>query len=192
VPSNAATSSASTGTAATVCVDPEVIKTRLDRYEVIDVRTPGEFESIHLPMAKNRPLEQLGRHQEEIRELVDQGREIVLMCRSGARAHQAQERLAAAGLPTLPILEGGMVAWQAADGEVVRDVIRWDLERQVRLVAGLLVALSIAVSIVLPPARFVAGFIGLGLTFAALTNTCAMGMALSKLPYNRPRTTASA
>jgi hypothetical protein len=35
----------------------------------------------------------------------------------------------------------------------------------------------------------VAAFIGAGLTFAALTNTCAMGMLLAGLPYNRgPRT----
>lgn len=36
-----------------------------------------------------------------------------------------------------------------------------------------------------PPAVFVAGFVGAGLTFAALTDTCAMGMMLAKLPYNR-------
>jgi hypothetical protein len=34
----------------------------------------------------------------------------------------------------------------------------------------------------------VAGAIGLGLTVAALTNTCAMGAMLSKLPYNRHNT----
>lgn len=194
MPSNARTSNAATAAtgAAPVCVDPEVIKPRLEQYEVIDVRTAGEFESMHVPMAKNRPLDELDRHQDEIRELVQQGRDVVLVCRSGARAHQAQDQLAAAGLPALPILEGGMVAWEAADGEVVRDVIRWDLERQVRFVAGLLVALSIATSIVFPPARYVAGFIGLGLTFAALTNTCAMGIALSRLPYNRPRTSSTA
>jgi rhodanese-related sulfurtransferase len=175
-------------TTATVCIDPTDLRARLDDVEVIDVRTPGEFESVHLPSARNRPLDELGQHHDEIRSLVQQGREVVLVCRSGARSHQAQEQLAEAGLPELPILEGGVLGWQAADGDVVQDVIRWDLERQVRLVAGGIVATSIAASVVFPPARFVAGAIGAGLVGAAVTNTCAMGMLLSKLPYNRPKT----
>ena len=80
-----------------------------------------------------------------------------------------------------------MLAWQNDGGEVVQDVIRWDLERQVRFTAGAIVLLSILVSIVFPPARFVAGFVGAGLVFAAVTNTCGMAMVLSKLPYNQPR-----
>lgn len=171
----------------TVCIDPRDLRAR-DDVAVIDVRTPGEFESVHIPRSKNRPLDELDQHLDEIRSLVEQGAEVVLVCRSGARAHQAQEQLAAAGLPELPILEGGMVAWEADRGEVVRDVIRWDLERQVRLVAGSIVALSILASLAWPPARYVAGLVGLGLTIAALTNTCALGMLLSRLPYNRPQT----
>ena len=62
---------------------------------------------------------------------------------------------------------------------------RWDLERQVRLVAGSLVLAGIAGSVFVPGLKYVSGFVGAGLAFAAVTNTCAMGMALSKLPYNR-------
>ena len=178
-------------TQATVCIDPDVLKARLDEAEVIDVRTPGEFESIHLPGSRNLPLDELDDHVDTIREAADDGREVVLVCRTGNRAHQAQEKLAEAGLPQLPILEGGVLAWQQVDGPIVQDVIRWDLERQVRLVAGSIVLLSILVSIVFPPARFVAGFVGAGLVFAAVSNTCAMGMLLAKLPYNRPKTTST-
>jgi rhodanese-related sulfurtransferase len=174
-------------TDATVCIDPATLQDRLDEVAVIDVRTPGEFESVHLPHSRNRPLDQLDDHTTEIRELVEDGRDVVLVCRSGARAHQAQEQLADAGLPALPILEGGVLAWQTTGGPVVQDVLRWDLERQVRLTAGAIVATSIAASIVVPEARFVAGAVGIGLVIAAATNTCAMGMALAKLPYNRPR-----
>jgi len=173
-------------TASTVCIDPTSLHDRLDEVEIIDVRTPGEFESVHVPTSKNLPLDELEDHVEQVRAAIDEGREVVLVCRSGNRAHQAQDRLAEAGLPRLPILEGGMLAWQADNGPVVQDVIRWDLERQVRFVAGSLVFLAILVSIVYPPARYVAGFIGLGQIVAAWTNTCAMGMLLTKLPYNRP------
>ena len=173
-------------TASTVCIDPRSLHDRLDDVEIIDVRTPGEFESVHVPTSKNLPLDELEDHVAQVHAAVDEGREVVLVCRSGNRAHQAQDRLAEAGLPRLPILEGGMLAWQADDGPVVQDVIRWDLERQVRFVAGSLVVLAILASIVYPPARYVAGFIGLGQIVAAWTNTCAMGMLLTKLPYNRP------
>lgn len=175
----------STG-ASTICIDPTSLHDRLDDVEIIDVRTPGEFESVHVPTSKNLPLDDLEQHVEQVRAAVDEGQEVVLVCRSGNRAHQAQDELTEAGLPRLPILEGGMLAWQAGDGPVVQDVIRWDLERQVRFVAGALVLLSILFSIVFPPARFVAGFIGAGLVLAAVTNTCAMGMMLTRLPYNRP------
>ena len=178
-------------TQATVCIDPDVLKAKLDEAEVIDVRTPGEFESVHLPGSRNLPLDELDDYVDTIRQAADEGREVVLVCRTGNRAHQAQEKLAEAGLPQLPILEGGVLAWQQVDGPIVQDVIRWDLERQVRLVAGGIVLLSILVSIVFPPVRFVAGFVGAGLVFAAVTNTCAMGMLLAKLPYNRPKSTTA-
>lgn len=177
-----------TTTAPTVCVDPRTLHDRLDDVEIIDVRTPGEFESVHVPTARNHPLDVLDGSVDHLRDIVEQGREVVLVCRSGARAHQAQDALVEAGLPRLPILEGGMLAWQSEDGPVVQDVIRWDLERQVRFVAGLIVLVSILLSLVFPPARFVAGALGAGLVFASVTNTCAMGMLLAKLPYNRPRT----
>jgi rhodanese-related sulfurtransferase len=177
-----------TTAATTVCVDPDALHDRLDEVTVIDVRTPGEFETVHIPSAHNLPLDRLDDHLDRLRELVDGDTEVVLVCRSGNRAHQAQDALLEHGLPKLPIVEGGMLAWQAGDGPVVQDVIRWDLERQVRFVAGLIVLVAVLASIVWPPARFVAGALGAGLVFAAVTNTCALGMLLSRLPYNRPTT----
>jgi hypothetical protein len=38
--------------------------------------------------------------------------------------------------------------------------------------------------VVFPKLKWLAAAIGGGLTFAAVTDTCAMGNALSKLPYN--------
>ena len=168
----------------TTCIAPTDLASHRDRVRVVDVRTPGEFESVHIPGARNVPLDRLADHTDTLRDW-SQDDQVVLVCRSGARAHQAQEELAVAGLPRLPILEGGVLAWEAAGLDVVRDRLRWDLERQVRLVAGLIVATAILVSVVWPPARFVAGAVGVGLVFAAVTNTCTMGLLLAKLPYNR-------
>ena len=78
-----------------------------------------------------------------------------------------------------------MNAWEGQGFTVNRGSQRWDLERQVRLVAGSIVALSILASIFVPGMKWVAFAIGSGLMFAALSNTCMMGMLLAKLPYNR-------
>ncbi|RZT77984.1 rhodanese-related sulfurtransferase [Micromonospora violae] len=150
---------------------------------VLDVRTPAEFETSHIPGSYNVPLDLLKEHRQELRDQVDE--DVVLVCRSGARASQAQQALAGVGLPNLTVLDGGIMAWQAANAPITRGVPRWDLERQVRLVAGSIVLVSILASVFVPQLKWVAGAIGAGLTVAAVTNTCAMGMLLGKLPYNR-------
>ena len=150
---------------------------------MIDVRTPGEFESAHIAGSYNVPLDLLREHRDEIRaHLAD---DVVLICRSGQRAGQAQETLRAAGLSNVEILEGGMTAWQAGGFPVSRGAQRWELDRQVRFVAGLIVAVSVLVATVVPGFQWVAFVMGAGLAFAAATNTCLMGMMLARLPYNR-------
>ncbi|AQA03898.1 sulfurtransferase [Mycobacterium sp. MS1601] len=150
---------------------------------VLDVRTAGEFEAAHIAGSYNVPLDLLREHRKEIIEHLDE--DVVLVCRSGQRAAQAEETLRDAGLPNVHILDGGMVAWEAGGFAVKRSLQRWDLERQVRLVAGSIVLSSVVASTAVPGLKWVAAALGGGLTFAALTNTCAMGMALAKLPYNR-------
>lgn len=153
---------------------------------VLDVRTPGEFETAHIAGAYNVPLDLLREHREEIVKHLDD--DVVLVCRSGQRAVQAEETLRNVGVTNVPILDGGITAWEAKGFAVNRGAQRWDLERQVRLVAGSIVLSTVLGSIAAPKLKWVAAAIGGGLTFASLTNTCAMGMALSKLPYNRGAT----
>jgi rhodanese-related sulfurtransferase len=150
---------------------------------ILDVRTPGEFETAHIPGAYNVPLDLLREHRTELRAHLDD--QVVLVCRSGARATQAGQTLAEVGLPNVKVLDGGMLAWQHTDAPVNRGRTRWDLERQVRLVAGVIVLSSVLGALLVPGLQWVAALMGAGLTAAALTNTCAMGMLLAKLPYNR-------
>ncbi len=150
---------------------------------VLDVRTPAEFEASHIDGAINVPLDTLGEDPEAIAEAL--AAPTVLVCRSGARASQAHEKLSATGAADeLRVLEGGMVAWEQSGFDVNKGRDRWDLERQVRFTAGSLVLGGIIASIFFPPARYFSGAIGAGLVFAAVTNTCAMGMLLSKMPWN--------
>lgn len=77
----------------------------------------------------------------------------------------------------------------ATGGAVVRGQERWGLERQVRLVAGSIALTGVLASTRVPAAKWAAGFVGGGLAFAAVSNTCAMGNVLSRLPYNRDGST---
>ncbi|WP_432137013.1 MULTISPECIES: rhodanese-like domain-containing protein [unclassified Streptomyces] len=171
-------------------LDPATLRTLHEQGSgprLLDVRTPGEFRTAHIPGSYNVPLDTLREHRDEIRHHLDE--EVVLICRSGARAARAERALAEAGLPNLRILDGGVMAWEAAGGALTRGPERWELERQVRLVAGSLVLVSGVAGVFVPGLHLIGTAVGGGLAVAALTNTCAMGMLLSKLPYNRgPRT----
>lgn len=150
---------------------------------MLDVRTPGEFETAHIPGACNVPLDTLRAHREELTRHLDQ--DVVLVCQSGDRAAQAGNTLAETGLAQLRVLRGGMAAWERSGAPVDHGRARWGLERQVRLVAGSLVLGSTLGSVAVPKLKWVAACIGGGLVFAAVSNTCGMARLLSQLPYNR-------
>ena len=112
---------------------------------------------------------------------------MVLVCRSGQRARKAEGALLEAGLSNLYVLDGGMLAWGAAGLPVHRGAPRMSLERQVRIAAGTLAATGGFLALFADPLfAAVPAFVGSGLVFAGVTDTCLMGMLIAKLPYNRP------
>ena len=149
---------------------------------LLDVRTPAEFAAVHIPGSYNVPLDTLREHREELRRHLD---DVVLVCRTGNRATMAEGALAEAGMFNVHVLDGGIAAWQAAGAPVNRGRARWDLERQVRLVAGTLVLLGVLGGLVVPGLEWLSAAVGAGLVVAAVTNTCMMGMLLARLPFNR-------
>ena len=157
--------------------------TATDGPRLLDVRSPAEFTTAHIPGSYNVPLDLLREHATELRTHL--GDDVVLVCRSGARAAQAETVLATTGLENLHVLAGGITAWEAVGGPLTRGAQTWELERQVRLVAGSIVLAGVLTSTVVPWTKWISAGIGAGLTGAAVTNSCAMGMLLSKLPCNR-------
>jgi rhodanese-related sulfurtransferase len=152
---------------------------------LLDVRTPGEYESVHVPGAYNVPLDTLGEHAEEIRATVSEP--VVLICQSGARARRAEAALTGSSMRNLHVLEGGMNAWIAAGGRVTRGPDRISLERQVRIAAGAMAAVGGVLALLANPLwALVPTLVGSGLVFAGVTDTCTMGRLLARLPYNRP------
>lgn len=152
---------------------------------LLDVRTPAEFEAEHIEGAYNVPLDTLAEHAPEIRAGVSGL--VVLVCRSGQRARKAEDALRASGMTNLHVLDGGVAAWIAAGLPVRRGVPRMSLERQVRIAAGALAAVGGFLALFVHP-LFAAlpAFIGTGLVFAGVTDSCAMGMCIARLPYNNP------
>jgi rhodanese-related sulfurtransferase len=158
-----------------------------DRPDVrlLDVRTPGEYESVHIRGAYNVPLDTLGEHSDEIRATVAEP--VVLICQSGNRARQAESALKECTMANVHVLEGGMSDWLAAGLPVQRGRKRVSLERQVRIAAGSIAATGAVLSLLLNPLfAVVPAFVGGGLVFAGVTDRCGMAMLLSRLAYNRP------
>jgi rhodanese-related sulfurtransferase len=169
----------------TALIDSAALRSRLDRdatVRLVDVRTASEYETAHIPGSYHVPLDSFGQHSADLRNVSG---DIVLVCQSGGRAKQAAEKLSSAGVSNVTVLDGGLGAWLASGGEANRGKERWSLERQVRLVAGTIVLTSVLGSVAKPKLKWVAGAVGGGLTFAAVSNTCMMASLLAKLPYNR-------
>jgi phage shock protein E len=74
---------------------------------VLDVRSPEEFATGHVPGAVNVPYDQIAARISE----VPKDKDVVLYCRSGRRAGIAADVLAANGYTRLSHLEGDMPAW---------------------------------------------------------------------------------
>jgi rhodanese-related sulfurtransferase len=151
---------------------------------LLDVRTPAEFGEVHIEGARLEPLEGLN-PQKLAAEFGDQS--VHVICRSGNRAKQAMQKLEAAGCDGAVLLEGGMSRWIAADLPVKRGEKVMSLERQVRIAAGALVVLGAVLGWVLsnPALHTISAFVGAGLMFAGLTDSCAMGMLIAKMPWNQ-------
>lgn len=153
--------------------------------QLIDVREFPEFASERVKGAKFAPLSAFDKHAEE----VDVERPVYLMCRSGRRAEQAAKKLAEKGHEKVFVIEGGMTAWSSAGQEIeYGETNIWSLERQVRFAAGSLVLIGVLLSLLVHQwFIFLSAFVGAGLVFAAVTDTCGMAMMLARMPWNRAK-----
>lgn len=172
-----------------VTISPEQLAEQYNRgekVEVIDVRTPVEFREVHCSFARNVPLAEL----QPAVILAERGASgdtpLYFICKSGGRGRQACERFQAAGFTQVVNVEGGTTAWEAAGLPVQRGKKALSLERQVRMAAGLLVLLGTALGLSVSPYFFgLTAFVGAGLLFAGITDTCGMGLLLARMPWNQ-------
>jgi len=153
-----------------------------DHHILIDVRTPSEFQAEKIPNSQNIPLDELPSKVNSL----ENHESLVLVCAGGNRAKKAQEILRA-HQQQATVLERGIRGWKEASLTLDKtDTGMISLERQVRIVAGALVATGSFLALTVHPYwAALSAFVGCGLVFAGVTDTCGMAMLLAKLPYNK-------
>lgn len=156
------------------------------KVDVIDVRTPVEFREVHATCARNVPLDSLNP------QAIVQGRNgmsdqpLYVICRSGSRGQKACQQFINAGYTNVVNVEGGTSAWEAAGLPVNRGKKAMSLERQVRIAAGALVLIGAVLAMTVHVGfAGLSAFVGAGLMFAGITDTCGMAMVLAKMPWNQ-------
>lgn len=157
---------------------------------MVDVRTPVEHAGLHVDGAVCCPLNEWPA-EKLIADLKARGfsenDSLYLLCQGGRRAQMAAEQISRSATIDVVVVEGGTDACVIA-GVPTRTTGRkiMSLERQVRIAAGSLVLSGVLLGFVFAPSWFVlSGFVGAGLVFAGITDTCAMGMLIARLPWNR-------
>ena len=153
---------------------------------VLDVRTPVEFAEVHVPQARNEPLDKFDPKSLLTTGQLSKDHPVYLLCRSGGRASKAAEKAAREGLDNAVVVEGGTLAWIDAGLPVDRGTVKViSLERQVRIAAGSLVLAGVLLAIFIHPYFIgISAFVGAGLVFAGISDWCGMGLLLAKLPWN--------
>lgn len=150
---------------------------------VLDVRTPLEYRELHVPDSVLLPLQDVTAGK--VKELAGD-RPVHVLCRSGNRASSAADILVSAGVENVSVLDGGILAWESEGLPVVRGQAAMSLERQVRIAAGFLVFSGAVLAWLVNPLWIVlSGFVGAGLMFAGITDTCMMGNLIARMPWNR-------
>lgn len=163
------------------------------KIELIDVRTPVEFREVHVDFARNVPLDQLDPQAVMAARNVTGDQPLYVVCRSGARGQQACDKFVKAGFNNVVNVEGGTLACEQAGVPVVRGQKAMSLERQVRIAAGSLVLIGVVLGWFVHPYFIgLSAFVGAGLVFAGITDTCGMGMILARMPWNQCHTTGAA
>lgn len=151
---------------------------------IIDVRSHAEIDSLSYAGCLRLPLHEI--NQTSATQL-GADKTIYILCGTGKRAQMAADKLTQWLPNTLAIIEGGITAMAAANLPLQQGVSQtMSLERQVRIAAGGLVLTGVVLGSAVHIGFYaLSGFVGAGLMFAGMTDTCAMGMLLARMPWNQ-------
>lgn len=173
-------------------------KIDLNEGIIIDVRTQMEhleknlaLTHIHIPLDELKPVDFMTRHG------FDKEYNVYILCRSGKRAEKAAEKFITEGYHNVHVIQGGIIACEdcghKVKGHLANQETKVDhtkkpisLERQVRIVAGVIAATGSLLGLLADPLfSIIPLFVGCGLVFAGVTDRCGMALVLTKAPWNK-------
>lgn len=162
--------------------------------EVVDVRTPAEYETCHVIGARLAPLDRLEPKQLVAARSGTPNSPLYLICKGGTRSAKACEKFIAQGFDHVVNVTGGTEAWMAAGLPVEkkgRNVL--PLDRQIQTTAGLICLTGVVMGTFLNPWWYLlCAMVGLGMTMAGLTGFCPMAILIARMPWNQASKSAGA
>ena len=174
----------------TISVSEFIAQQQNNGAAVIDVRTTAEVNNEYYQGSHNIPLQDI-----TVQKVSDymagrgcsDGDPIYILCGSGQRAQKAVTQLVGDIDNPLLVVDGGVNAIKRAGYALKRGSSNvMSLERQVRIAAGSLVLAGVVLGASVNPLCYLlSAFVGAGLVFAGITDTCGMGMLLARMPWNR-------
>lgn len=166
-----------------------------DNGIIIDVRTSMEHAEKHLSQGHMLlPLEELKDADALDKQEIDKSSSVYLLCRNDNRSRKAAEKFTKEGFNNVYVIEGGLNACENQGHEVdghdtqcaVAGSRLLSLERQIRIVAGLIAAVGAVLGLIIDPLfSIIPLFVGSGLIFAGVTDRCGMALILTKAPWNK-------
>ena len=155
---------------------------------LIDIREPAEYARENIAEARLVPLSVFG--PDKFVQERAAATSIIFHCQSGNRTCMNFDKLEAAGLPDIYVLEGGLGAWKEAGLPTRLDRKQpIELQRQVMIAAGSLILTGFILGTLVSP-WFIAipVFMGCGLLFAGVTGRCGLATLLMLMPWNKAAT----
>lgn len=155
-----------------------------ESLEMIDVRTPAEFNEAHVDVARCVPLHTM----DAVKFMAARGTPgspLYVICQSGARGQEACRKFVAAGYDNVVNVEGGTQAWTAAGLPVNRGRKAVPLDGQVRIAIGSIVLASALLSLLHPYFLAITIFMGAGLIYSGISGFCGLAMLLARAPWNQ-------
>lgn len=167
---------------------------------VIDVRTAMEHDDKQLACAHMHiPLDQLQPSEFIAAQTLGKDAPIYMLCHAGKRAAQAALKFAEAGARNIHVIDGGIVACEAAGMQLKGHGVATmqtcpatnhplSLERQVRIAVGCIAGAGALAALLLNPLfALIPLVMSGGLIFAGLTDRCGLALILTKAPWNNKK-----
>lgn len=159
-----------------------------ERVEIIDVRTPAEYQAVHIPSAQLIPLDSLNPEQVMAFRAGHKHEPLYLVCQSGTRSNEAWKRFSEVGFDNIVCIDGGTQAWEQAGLPVERGREVIPLDRQVRIGAGAMMLLGVGLGLMVHPLGLaLSAGVGAGLVYSGITGNCGLAKVLAQMPWNQAR-----